>query len=133
MAVLRTVPEPVDLEGWAGDTLLRTVTVPTAFIAGRVWSAQVRASRDATQIDATFVIVEPTTTDGPASIYLRAEDTARLVAGRTAGSARFTSASVGVGYSGVWDVQLAPAGGGDPTTTLAYGQVTLFGDVTRPA
>jgi hypothetical protein len=130
MVVLKMVPEKVDIQGWAGDTTRTvSVSVPTAFIAGRVWSAQVRSSADSTRIDATFVVVEPTVTDGPAQVYLRAEDTARLVAEQTAGVARFSS--VGGGYTGVWDLQLAPAGGGDPTTTLVYGEVSILSDVTR--
>lgn len=118
MAVLRTAPETVDLIGYGGDTLTIQVQAPTAFIDGRVWSAQVRDTTTDATAAASFTVTEPTEVDGPAFVVLASEDTARL----TAGVAQ---------YVGLWDVQVAPAGGGDPVTTLARGKITLTGDVTR--
>jgi hypothetical protein len=122
MATLNSSPDLVDLVGYAGDTLTVTVTAPTSFIAGRVWAAQIRATAGASGVDATFIITPPTVTDGPATLVLPAAETARLF-----------SSGVGKVYAGVWDCQLAPAGGGDPVTTLAQGRLTIGGDVTRAA
>jgi hypothetical protein len=119
MAILNTRPATVDVTGYAGDTLIISVTAPTAFIAGRAWTAQVRASTAAATVDAEFVVTPPTQTDGPALVTLPAVDTARLAAAAS--------------YTGVWDVQLAPAGGGDPVTTLAAGRLIISADVTRPS
>ena len=137
MATSSSVPETVDLAGYAGDTLTRSITVGVpGFIAGREWSAQVRSAKDSTIIDATFDIVEPAADDGasPAYLTLTAETTAALVAGGVV-TTRIDSATgrtvvQGV-YTGVWDVQLAPPGGGDPTVTLCRGTVVITGDVTR--
>lgn len=120
MATLDTSPKIVDLIGYAGDTLTVMVTAATAVIAGRVWTAQIRASAGAASVDATFTITVPTVTDGPAFLVLPASETARLF-----------SSGVGKVYAGVWDCQLAPAGGGDPVTTLVQGRITIPADVTR--
>lgn len=118
MVTLRTAPETVDLLAYAGDTLTVDVKVPTAFVAGRSWSAQVRDTATATELAAVFTVIEPTVTDGPATLVLSAADTSRLADGAAT-------------YMGLWDVQLAPAGGGDPVTTLVRGRITIAGDVTR--
>jgi len=133
MAKSSSVPETVDLDGYAGDTLTRRITVPPGFIAGRVWLAQVRSTEDATVIDATFEVTPPAGDDGsPAFITLTAETTAALVTGAPLGTRAVSGRIVTGGvYKGVWDVQLAPPGGGDPTQTLCRGAVTLIGDVTR--
>ena len=34
-------------------------------------------------------------------------------------------------YRGYWDMQLADVDGDDPVTTLAYGKLTIYPDVTR--
>ena len=136
MAKSSSVPDTVDLEGIAGDTLSRTILITApGFIAGRVWSAQVRSTIDASIIDATFDITEPVTDDGtsPAVLTLTAAATRALVDGgvivrRVGASGRTVTQGV---YTGVWDCQLAPAGGGDPTTTIVRGTVMIVGDVTR--
>jgi len=123
MATLNSSPQVVDLVGYAGDTLTVTVTAPTAFIAGREWLAQLRATAGAAAVDASFSISPPSVVDGPATLVLSAAQTAQL----------FNTSIGGKAYSGVWDCQLAPAGGGDPVTTLVQGRVTISGDVTRVA
>lgn len=134
MTTLDFRPKIANLQCRAGDTISFTVTAPTEFIAGRLWTAQVRSSSGSSVVDATFYIVPPSVPDGPAYLALRAMDTARLAAmGSTSQAQRITGGS-GRGvvlYSGVWDCQIAPAGGGDPTNTLACGTVEIEGDVTR--
>jgi hypothetical protein len=127
---LKYVPEVVKLEGWAGDTLTVAVKAPTVFIAGRVYSAQVRSSFTSPVVDASLVFVAPTEVDGPAAVYLRSEDSRRLAEQGSARPGSFTSTD-GAAYEGVWDCQLAPEGGGDPTITVAVGPVRIFNDVTR--
>jgi hypothetical protein len=134
MATLDTSPQQVDLVGYAGDTLSFSVTAPTTFIAGRGWSAQVRSTVDAATVDAEFQVIAPTVVDGPAFLTLTADDTRALHSGgatatRVVGGRAVTSGT----YSGFWDVQLAPAGGGDPVTTLVQGKITIPGDITRVA
>ena len=127
MAVSSSVPDVVDIKAYAGDTYTRQVvfTDPT-FIGGRVWSAQVRAAGDASIVDATFTIVPDAT---GCTYTLTAADTQALWA------LSVTRPPVGLtaapGYSGVWDLQLAPVGGGDPTVTICRGAVSVLGDVTR--
>ena len=133
MSTLDFTPKVVPLKGLAGDTLSFTVTAPTALIAGRVWTAQVRSSSQSTLVDATFQITPPTVTDGPAHITLLSAETRRL--GSLGGSSQAVRITGGgdtnVLYTGVWDCQLAAADGGDPVTTLVRGPITITGDVTR--
>lgn len=114
MTALSTLPQVIDIDAYGGDTLIIHIKADTATIAGRTFSAQVRAQPTSTKIDATFSVV--TTVDG-ADIQLSSADAKRL-------SARGE-------YEGFWDVQLAPAAGGDPVTTLGYGDLRLHPDVTR--
>jgi hypothetical protein len=130
MAVLSTTPDVVDLQCYAGDTLTIRVEIlddPAGFIAGREWSAQVRSAWDAATVDAQFVCTPDAT---GCTLTLPAAQTSALV-GMTLLAAPGTFTIVQGKYVGVWDVQLAPAGGGDPTTTVARGQATFTGDVTR--
>jgi hypothetical protein len=131
MAVSSSEPDVVDLKGYAGDTLTRRIEIltdPAGFIAGRVFTAQVRAAWNATDVDAEFGVTQ----DGTgATLVLSAADTAALLGLSTARTSPATRAILGDKYTGVWDVQLAPAGGGDPTTTVCRGTVTITGDVTR--
>jgi len=131
MAVSSSEPDVVDLKGYAGDTLTRRVEVltdPAGFIAGRIWSAQVRSAWNATGVDATFQVFPDTT---GCTLVLSEADTSALLGLSTARTSPAVRALVGDKYTGVWDVQLAPAGGGDPTTTVCRGTVTILGDVTR--
>ena len=89
--------------------------VPVEVIGGRDFSAQVRASRSSTRIDATFSVI--LTAEG-ADIVLLSADTLELTK-RGA-------------YTGFWDVQLAMPDGADPVTTLGCGELRLHPDVTRP-
>ena len=116
MTILSTLPQVVDVDHYAGDTLTMHVLCPTEVIAGRTFSAQVRANKSATKIDATFgVLLTPTGCD----IVLFSADSRELTRRGD--------------YEGFWDVQLAAAGGADPVTTLAYGELRIHLDVTRPA
>lgn len=131
MATSSSEPDVVDLRGYGGDTLTRRIEVltdPAGFIAGRVWSAQVRESWNSTDVDAEFTVTADAT---GATIMLPAEDTAALLGLSAARSTPAVRAVLGDKYSGVWDVQLAPPAGGDPTTTVCRGTVTILGDVTR--
>jgi hypothetical protein len=132
MTTLDFTPDIVPLKGLAGDTLSFTVKVPTAFIAGREWSAQVRSVPGSPGVDATFNITPPTVTDGHATLTLSSADTARLATLGGTQAVRIGGSGKAVVYTGVWDCQLAPAGGGDPTTTLVRGPISIDGDVTRP-
>jgi len=116
VATLTTVPDTVDIVHYGGDTLSIGVTAPAGFVAGRVWSAQVRDTRDAASAVADFTIV-PGATEDQVTLLLPA-DTCRTLA-----------AALESSY--VWDVQVAPAGGGDPTQTLAQGAFKVTLDVTR--
>lgn len=115
MTVLSTLPQVIDIDHYAGDTLTLHITVPTEVIAGRTFVAQVRANKSATKVDATFTV---SITAGGADIILP-----------SATSLELTKRGV---FEGFWDVQLQGAGGTDPVTTLAYGELRLHSDVTRP-
>jgi hypothetical protein len=132
VAVSSSTPDIVDLQGYAGDTLTRRITVlddPAGFVAGRTWSAQVRSAWDSSEVDAEFTVYPDET---GCTIMLSAEDTAGLLGLSTRRVLVPGTLTVqGAKYLGVWDVQLAPAGGGDPTTTICRGAVTISGDVTR--
>lgn len=117
MADLSTLPQEANIDAYGGDTLTIHIKISTAEIAGRVFSAQVRSNTTSHKIDAQFQVL--LTAEG-ADIRLLAADTKRL-------SARGL-------YEGRWDVQLAMEGATpDPVTTLAYGDLRLHPDVTRPA
>ena len=109
-------PTEVNISAYGGDTLPLHFQVDSAVVAGRVWSAQVRPEKTSQRVDATLLVQEDAT---GAYVTLSGEDSSRLCARGP--------------YSGYWDVQLAPAGGGDPVTTLAYGTFELEPDVTRSA
>ena len=132
MAKLSTAPQTVDVDAYAGDTLTIQVTAPDALVAGREWSAQVRSAADSALVDAEFTITPPSVADGPAYLILPSDVTAALVTGGTLTTMLASGRTIVEGkYVGVWDVQLAPAGGGDPVTTLARGTLIITGDVTR--
>lgn len=114
MAELNTLPQVIDIDAYGGDTLLIHIKASVETIAGRVFFAQVRADPTSTTVDAMFT--SSTTAEG-ADIQLAAVDTGRL-------------SKDGL-YEGFWDVQLAPAAGGDPVTTLGYGALRVHPDVTR--
>src|SRR3954466_1675428 len=101
MAELSTLPQVIDIDAYGGDTLTIHIKADSTTIAGRVFTAQVRLDTSDSTVDAAFT--SQVTSDG-ADISLSAADAARL-------------SKDGL-YEGVWDVQLAPAGGGDPVTTL---------------
>ena len=117
MSILSTLPQVVDIDHYGGDTLPVHIKISDALIGGRVFSAQVRKTKNSPKIDGTFtVIIVPGV---GADIFLP--------------SATCLELTKRGDYEGFWDVQLAPAGGGDPVTTLAYGELRLHSDVTRAA
>jgi hypothetical protein len=118
MTILSLVPSTVDILAYAGDTLEVRLTHPAGFVAGRVYTAQVRATRGAATVDAEFTVSPGATEDAPVLLTLPATTMAELV-----GDAQQ--------YEGVWDCQIAPAAGGDPTQTVAQGRFVAFLDVTR--
>lgn len=117
MPSLTTEPTRVDIRAYAGDTLTLRVTFPAGFTAGREWNAQVRASRIDPQVLATFTVTAGATADDPVTLILPAAIASQLCTGQS--------------WQGVWDAQLAPAGGGDPVQTVAHGDLRLLKDVTR--
>lgn len=131
MASLDTRPDTVDITHYAGDTLTIKVTAPDALVAGRGWTAQIRADRAATTVDASFTITPPTVADGPAYLVLPAAESARLAGTGTRKRVVRSGVAVLVAtYSGVWDCQVADPLG-DPVTTLVQGSITIEADVSR--
>lgn len=114
MTDLSTLPQILNIDAYGGDTLIIHIKADTETIAGRVFSAQVRAKATSSKIDATFTV---TLTAVGADIQLSSADARRL-------------SSRGL-YEGFWDVQLAPPVAPDPVTTLGYGELRLHPDVTR--
>ncbi|MGV0950002.1 MAG: hypothetical protein ACOYB3_04970 [Azonexus sp.] len=117
MTTLSTLPQVVDIDHYAGDTLPIHIAISDVLIGGRVFSAQVRKTKNSQKIDGTFTV---TIIAGVgADIFLP--------------SATCLELTKRGDYEGFWDVQLAPAAGGDPVTTLAAGALRLHSDVTRSA
>ena len=116
MADLSTLPQEVNVDHYAGDTLIIHIKIDPSVVAGRVYSAQVRSKANSTRIDAEFSVM---ITAVGADIMLASADCKRLAARGL--------------YEGFWDVQLAKDPGPDPVTTLAYGEMRIHPDVTRPA
>jgi hypothetical protein len=117
VTILSTLPQVVDVDHYGGDTLTMHVKISDALIGGRVFTAQVRKTKNSAKIDASFsVVLVPGV---GADIVLASADCLELTKRGD--------------YEGFWDVQLAPAGGGDPVTTLAHGELRLHSDVTRAA
>jgi len=115
VTLLDTRPQVVDVDHYGGDTLTLHIHISDALIGGREFSAQVRKTKSSTRVDAEFsVILVPGT---GADIVLSYVDCLELTRRGD--------------YEGFWDVQLAPAGGGDPVTTLAHGEMRVRSDVTR--
>ena len=115
MADLSTMPQVVNVEHYGGDTLPIHIKATPEIIAGRVFSAQVRSKAVTAKVDATFgVIITPEGAD----IILSSADSRRL--------------SMRGLYEGVWDAQLSMPDGSDPVTTVAYGELLIHPDVTRP-
>jgi hypothetical protein len=145
VAVIDLTPQVLDITALGGDTVSFEVRFPPGYVAGRTWTAQVRAKPEDTSVDATWIVALGATADDPIHLTLTAATTRSLVT--SAALARQTSSVVRrssaqptapfaageplATYKGVWDCQLAPAGGGDPTTTVITGSVTIKLDVTR--
>lgn len=144
MASIDGTPQVCDITWYGGDTLPVEVRFPPGYVAGRLWSAQVRSTAPAAAVDATFQVQLGATEDDPILLLLPASVTRALVTSQIfqarrqelARSARAMGEPLTAGdplttYNGVWDCQLAPAGGGDPTTTVVRGKLTITLDVTR--
>lgn len=115
MSELSTLPQVIDIDHYAGDTLTVHIKISDEIIAGREFTAQVRASKAAQRVDATFEVI---LTEEGADIVLMSDDSRALTRRGN--------------YTGYWDVQLAMPDHSDPVTTLAYGELRLHLDVTRP-
>jgi hypothetical protein len=118
MATLSSVPQTVDLRAYAGDTYTIAVHVDPAVVAGRSFAAHIRRSENSPDIEAEFTITPGLAAD---------EWLHSLTAEQTAALYNLTTGP----FKGVWDTQLAPTLGGDPTVTLVQGAFTVEGDVTR--
>lgn len=114
MADFDTRPTEVNIKHYGGDTLTIHVKVAAEIVAGRSWTAQVRTARTSQTVAATFTCTEDA--EG-ANVVLSAVDCRRL--------------SERGEFKGFWDVQLSAAGGLDPVSTLAQGEITIVPDVTR--
>lgn len=108
-----TRPTEVNIDHYAGDTLVIRVNVAADVVAGRTWKAQVRTKRTDTAAAAEFVVLPDT--DG-CTIQLESAYCQSL-------------AETGI-YRGYWDVQVSNAGS-DPVTTFAGGALKIHTDVTR--
>jgi hypothetical protein len=117
VTLLSTLPQVVDIDHYGGDTLPVHIKISDALIGGRVFSAQVRKTKNSQKIDGTFTVL--IVAGVGADIFLP--------------SATCLELTKRGDYEGYWDVQLAPAGGGDPVTTLAHGELRIHSDVTRAA
>jgi hypothetical protein len=111
---INTLPQEVNIDHYAGDTLTIHVIIDSAVVAGRTWKAQVRTKAAVPRIDAEFGIIP--TAEG-VDLVLYSTDSLELARRGP--------------YTGMWDVQLAEADGSDPVTTIAYGEIRLHPDVTR--
>ena len=140
---LDTTPAVVNVIHYAGDTLVIEVRTQPGFVAGRIWTGQLRANTLATTVDAVFTVILGATEDDPVTLMLPSSVTRGLVTPPTTGLLQVAPSMPGLpsvravdsaqlpSYNGVWDVQLAPVGGGDPTTTVARGAILITLDVTR--
>ena len=133
MAALDTRPKIQDVNHYGGDTLSIKVTVPPELTdAMPTWNAQIKLTRDSEVVDATFDIITPTVSGGPAYLILPGAICAALVAGTPAATVRNpdgTTRTVSI-YKGVYDCQLS-ALGLDPIRTVVQGSLTIDPDVTR--
>ena len=141
MAAIDLTPQVLDITALGGDTVSFEVRFPPGYVAGRKWTAQVRSVTESATVDATFVVALGATEDDPIHLTLTSAATRSLVTSAATMMARSqvvkrsgTPFAVGdplAKYKGVWDCQLAPLAGGDPTTTVIRGTVTINLDVTR--
>lgn len=109
-----TRPTEVDIDHYAGDTLSIRVNVSSTIVAGRFWKAQVRTKRTDPVAAAEFTCYPDAS---GATVVLTSADCKLL-------------AAEGI-YKGFWDVQVSGAGGVDPVTTFAQGDLRIHPDVTR--
>jgi len=124
---LSTVPMVVDVHHYGGDTLNILVVVPAAVIAGRDWDAEVRANREAVDVDATFDVLVGNTAD-EWYLQLPGAVVSELLATKSV-VVRVDGKPV-TRYVGVYDAQVSAAGL-DPIQTLVQGTLTIDLDVTR--
>jgi hypothetical protein len=125
--VLSTIPDAVDVHHYGGDTLPLLIECPASYVAGRDWNAQVRSSRDAAEVDATFVVTAGATAD-ETYLTLPGAVVAELLA--TKGVQVRVDGKLILRYTGVWDAQVSD-GGLDPISTVAQGALIIDQDVTR--
>lgn len=135
---LDTRPQVVDIYHYAGDTLTIRVTAPAGVIAGMVWTGQIRSARDASAIDAEFLITPDETGASvvlPAAISASLASTGAVLSGaalRRADPQPWSQKITALQrYIGVYDVQVSGPGGAEPVRTLVQGTLTLDMDVSR--
>ena len=110
-----TRPTQVDIDHYAGDTLVIRVNVAADVVDGRTWKAQARESRTATVLAGEFDVFPDAT---GCTIQLPSTICQTL-------------AATGV-WKGYWDVQVYDTvTGPDPVTTFAGGHLNIHPDVTR--
>jgi hypothetical protein len=146
VAAIDLTPQVLDITAYGGDTLSLLVSFPPGYVAGRIWSAQIRSVKTDLNTDAVFQVNLGATANDPVTLVLSSAATRALVteaaeaqmmaATTRSAPTRRAVAPFAVGdpittYSGSWDCQLAPVGGGDPTTTVVRGSIKIVLDVTR--
>lgn len=113
MPKFNTRPQEIDIDHYAGDTLVIRINVNATVVAGRTWKAQARIERTSTTLAGEFEVfpdVDGCTIQLPSAICQ-------------------TLAATGE-WKGYWDVQVSDAGS-DPVTTFATGHLNISPDVTR--
>lgn len=124
---LSTVPMVVNIDHYGGDTLPVKVVVPASYVAGRTFDAQVRRTRGAEEIDATFDVAPGDTAD-EWFLTLPGDVCSGLV--ETYGVPVRVNGVAMTRYTGVWDCQISN-NGADPIKTLIQGTLSITLDVTR--
>jgi hypothetical protein len=110
-----TRPTIVDIDHYAGDTLVIRINVSAAVVAGRTWKAQARDARTDTAVAGEFDVLPDST---GCTIQLP--------------SAICQSLAATAVWKGFWDVQVYDTvGSPDPVTTFAGGALNIHPDVTR--
>jgi hypothetical protein len=130
MGSLSTVPDTVNLSGYAGDDLVIRISVDdSSFTEACTWSGEIRKSR-AEGVDTTWNIV-PDSSGGGATATLTGDQTRALCASVPLLATRAGAPPPpAVKYSGVFDIQVVRDSDGF-TRTLFQGTLTIELDVTQ--
>lgn len=136
---LDTRPQKVDVIHYAGDTLNIRILADASVTDGMTWNADLKQAKDSPTVDASFTILPPDVSGGPAYLQLDSATTRALAMGQPVTMINPTSAEARAGvapravqqYSGIWDCQVSD-NGSDPVRTLVQGTLIIEMDVTQP-